>query len=127
MKSLLGVCLAMFSSVCFSGDVSIVFAKFKQNNDTWKVDVTLQHDDAGWDHFANEWRVVDESGKLLARRVLAHPHTEQPFTRSIYSAKIPQGITVVYVEAKDSKHGLSPDRVRVDLTKASGERYQVDK
>ncbi len=119
MKSLLSLFLMLFSSVCISGDVNIVFAKFKQRDAGWQVDVTLKHADSGWDHYANAWRIVDESGKELAKRVLAHPHVdEQPFTRSLFSAKIPQKTTIVYIEARDTVHGWSSQRVRVDLSQA---------
>jgi len=126
MKSILGLFLLLFASVCVSGEVSIVFAKFKQRDAGWQVDVTLKHADTGWDHYANAWRIIDESGKELARRVLAHPHVdEQPFTRSLYSVKIPEKTAVVIIEGSDTVHGWSSQRVRVDLSKTSGEFYQL--
>jgi hypothetical protein len=110
-----------------AGNVEIVFAKLTARGDSsWNVAVTLKHGDTGWDHYANSWRIVDEQGKLLARRVLAHPHVdEQPFTRNIFYAKIPKDTKVVYIEATDKVHGLSPDRLRIDLDKSEGDRYKI--
>jgi methionine-rich copper-binding protein CopC len=125
-KVLLAVSMLCNSALAVADQVAIDFARFTQRDASWKVDVTLKHADSGWDHYANEWRIVDDKGTVLDRRVLAHPHVdEQPFTRSLYSAKIPQQVSIVFIEASDSVHGWSPDRIRVDLSKSSGERYQV--
>ena len=50
----------------------------------WRFDVTVRHNDEGWDHYADAWQVIDPgSGDILGERILAHPHdNEQPFTRS---------------------------------------------
>jgi len=86
----------------------------------------LRHADTGWEHYADAWRVVTETGKILGTRTLYHPHEEeQPFTRSLRGVQIPQGIGVVIVEAHDKVHGWSGQRVKVDLARAAGERYQV--
>lgn len=93
----------------------------------WRFEVTLRHDDTGWDHYADEWQVVDpETGEVLGRRVLAHPHVEeQPFTRSQSGIEIPEGVTVVRVRGKCNVHGFGGREVDVDLTRGSGERFEV--
>jgi hypothetical protein len=49
--------------------------------------------DAGWEHYADRWQVLDAGGTVLGERVLLHPHdTEQPFTRSQSGIEIPAGI-----------------------------------
>jgi hypothetical protein len=58
----------------------------------------VQHDDEGWDHYADRWEILDT-------RVLLHPHSRAPFTRSIPRAKIPAGIKEIRVRAHDSVHG----------------------
>ena len=125
-RSLLILCALFFSANVMAGEAEIIFAKFHKNDAGWRVDVTLKHADKGWDHYANAWRIVDEKGTILGKRVLAHPHTEeQPFTRSLHTARIPADTTVVYVEASDLVHGWSKQRVSVDLNTSSGDRYQV--
>lgn len=82
----------------------------------WRFDVTLVHGDTGWDHYADAWRVVDESGKEIAVRNLAHPHVnEQPFTRSLSGVDLPEGTTRVGIQARDNVTGWSPDVTMVPL------------
>lgn len=76
-----------------------------KKNSTWCFDVTLVHNDEGWEHYANVWEVLDLKGNLLAKRILAHPHgKEQAFTRSLCSVKIPKSISKVLIRAKCTKH-----------------------
>ena len=74
--------------------------------DTWRFDVTINHPDTGWDHYADGWRVLDMRGNELGMRVLAHPHVnEQPFTRSLSGVRIPEGTTQVQLQARDNPGG----------------------
>lgn len=109
-------------------EVKILAANFSHSsNNLWSVDVTLKHHDTGWDHYADDWRIMDDKGHVLGDRVLYHPHvTEQPFTRSLGRVKIPQNITTVYIEAHDKVHGWTPERLMVDLTKASDGHLRVE-
>lgn len=73
---------------------------------SYDLDVTLRHADTGWDHYANRWEVVGPDGRVLATRVLYHPHiNEQPFTRSLSGVKIPAEFTWVRVRGHDLVHG----------------------
>lgn len=109
-----------------AGQVEVVQTVFKKNGKAWHVSTTLRHGDTGWDHYADAWRVVDEDGKELGKRVLHHPHEqEQPFTRSLGGLNIPADQQIVYVEAHDKVHGWSPQRVRVDLKQPKGDRFEV--
>ncbi len=112
--------ILVFSLVCTSvvnaGEVTIVKTVFRASGANWNVDVTLQHKDIGWKHYADAWRVVDVKGNELAKRTLYHPHVnEQPFTRSLTRVTIPKNITVVYIEAHDTVHKWSPTKLEVDL------------
>ncbi|MBT5031132.1 MAG: hypothetical protein HOM55_02425 [Proteobacteria bacterium] len=114
-------------NVAKAGDVEILAADFKRsNNKQWSVNVTLAHADSGWGHYADDWWVVDADGNILGDRVLLHPHeNEHPFTRSLSGVKIPEGTTIVYIEAHDIVHGCSPNRLTIDLGKASNGRLRV--
>ena len=76
--------------------------------------VAVRHDDAGWDHYADHWRVMDPDGGELGKRVLHHPHVdEQPFTRSLSGVTVPDGLSEVVVEAHDNVHGYGGKQLRV--------------
>ncbi|MFW2372307.1 MAG: hypothetical protein ACN4GM_04240 [Gammaproteobacteria bacterium] len=118
----IAICLfsiSLLNSV-HAGEVNILAAEFRTSgNNQWSVNVTLKHEDSGWDHYADNWRIVDSQGKLLGERVLYHPHVnEQPFTRSLNSVKLEKGISLIYIEAHDKMHGWTPHRLTVDLSKA---------
>lgn len=93
----------------------------------WRFDVTVRHDDTGWDHYADEWQVLDgKTGDILGARTLAHPHVEeQPFTRSQSGIEIPSNTSTVVVRAKCNVHGFGGREIVVDLTRSSGEGYEV--
>jgi len=128
MKGILTICLFLAAGLVQAGEVEIVNVKLLQHASSWTAQVTLRHTDTGWDHYADGWRVVSPDGKELGYRTLYHPHVnEQPFTRSLSGITIPASMDEVIVEAHDKVHGWSPDRVTIDLRKASGERYQVER
>ena len=82
----------------------------------WRFNVTVRHDDTGWDHYADRWEVTAPDGRIFGTRVLHHPHeNEQPFTRSLGGVKIPPHIKRVIVRANDSVHGFGGKEVSVDL------------
>lgn len=121
---LVAACFTAFPVL--ANEVEVVKTTFEKFGSTWTVDTTLRHNDTGWDHYADKWRVVDQNGKVLGERVLFHPHeNEQPFTRSESGIRIPDTTYIVYVEAHDKVHGWSRQRVRVDLRRNGGDRYSV--
>ncbi len=82
----------------------------------WKFDVTITHTDTGWEDYADAWRVVDASGKEFGIRDLAHPHTgEQRFTRSLSGVRIPEDVTEVGIQVRDTVNGWSPNIKMVKL------------
>ncbi|GAB4188438.1 MAG: hypothetical protein Tsb002_14730 [Wenzhouxiangellaceae bacterium] len=71
--------------------------------------VSVQHHDQGWDHYANRWEILGPDDAIIAVRTLHHPHDhEQPFTRSLRDVDIPQPLTSVRLRAHDSVHGYGP-------------------
>jgi hypothetical protein len=90
-----------------AGEADVLNAKISaKGGGVFRIDVTVRHEDAGWDHYANRWDVLDLDGNVLGSRVLAHPHdNEQPFTRSL-TLDLPEGISVVIIRAHDSMHEL---------------------
>ena len=94
---------------------------------TWRFDVTVEHNDEGWDHYADRWQVVHpETLEVYGERVLLHPHdNEQPFTRSESGIRIPDDQTSVLVRARCTEHGYEGYAVLVDLTTDEGEYYEI--
>ena len=108
----------LVASTALGGEVDVINVKATPSSSGWRFDVTLQHGDTGWDHYADAWRVVGPDGTVFGTRVLYHPHVEeQPFTRSLSGVEIPEGITSVLVEAHDSVHGWNGQKFAVTLTK----------
>jgi hypothetical protein len=94
---------------------------------TWRFDVTVRHNDQGWDHYADLWQVVDMRGNVLGERVLLHPHdTEQPFTRSQSDISLPADTTRVVIRGKCNVHGFGGQQILVDLTGGSGQNFEVN-
>ena len=100
-----------------TGEADVVKVKAQSNTKgLWRFSVTVRHDDAGWNHYANNWEVLSPDGEVIATRVLAHPHIyEQPFTRSLTGIKIPDDLTSVLVRARDSVHGYGGLMISFDL------------
>lgn len=86
----------------------IVAVETRDSGMGWKIEVTLDHADSGWDHYAAGWEVLDEAGTRLGFRKLHHPHVnEQPFTRGLHSVMVPDGTRKVYIVAHCSTGGKS--------------------
>ncbi|MGB2740241.1 MAG: hypothetical protein WBC60_06750 [Cognaticolwellia sp.] len=100
----------------------------QRTNNNWCFDISVQHNDQGWEHYADGWEVTDLAGNQLGHRVLGHPHdNEQPFTRSKCNIKIPADMTKVIVRAKCNKHGFGGKPIIIDLSKPQGSDYSVNR
>ncbi|QGX99922.1 hypothetical protein EI983_17270 [Roseovarius faecimaris] len=109
--------LLLFATPALSGAPEIVSAKVEKSGMSWRVEVTLKHEDTGWDHYADGWDVLDATGKVLGHRELLHPHVdEQPFTRSLSNLMLPDGTREVFIRAHCSVKGWSDDVYRVELS-----------
>jgi hypothetical protein len=108
MKKHIFAAFLLVSGPAFADAPVIKNVTMKKSAGTWTFDVTLKHGDTGWDDYADGWRVLDGDGKELGFRKLAHPHVnEQPFTRSLSGVRIPDGVTEVGIQARDSVGGWS--------------------
>jgi len=110
MKTLLTLITTLFAGVAMASDVEIVNVAASESGGAWRFDVTLRHDDTGWEHYADGWEVLASDGASLGMRVLVHPHVnEQPFTRSLGGVVIPEGITEVIIRARDNVDGWTAE------------------
>ena len=103
-----------------AGEADVLAVEAERSGSGWRFSVTVAHADAGWEHYADAWRVRAPDGTVLGIRTLHHPHvSEQPFTRSLSGVAVPEDVGTVRVEARDSVHGWGGQALVLDL--ASGE------
>lgn len=116
-RLMLALGLMLACGAVAAGEADVVGVEVsKEGNGAYRFDVTVAHEDEGWDHYADAWDVVAPDGTVLGTRVLLHPHeTEQPFTRSLGGVAIPDGVTEVVLRAKDSVHEYGGAEVTVSL------------
>ncbi|MDH3666849.1 MAG: hypothetical protein OEN23_07950 [Paracoccaceae bacterium] len=108
--------LALAASPALAGKADVLEVKARASGGTFSFDVTVQHADTGWDHYADAWRVVGPDGTVYGTRTLLHPHVdEQPFTRSLSGVAIPEDVQSVTLESHDSVHGWGGATVEVAL------------
>ncbi|PRY92727.1 hypothetical protein BCF33_1581 [Hasllibacter halocynthiae] len=100
----------------FADPAAIVSAEASRAADGWRFDVTIAHEETGWDDYANGWRVLGPDGAVLGTRVLAHPHPdEQPFTRSLSGVAIPDGVEEVAIQSSTLATGWSGETLALRL------------
>lgn len=120
MKRLAAVALALamwLPAVAAAGEADVVDAEaFPESDGTWRFSVTVRHADEGWQHYADRWQVETPDGRVLATRVLLHPHeAEQPFTRSLGGVIVPSDVREVVIRAHDNVHGDGGQTFRLTL------------
>lgn len=116
IPGLLGVLLGVPGAQAGLADVLKVEIRPAGDAGSYDIDVTLRHADSGWDHYANRWEVLAPDGRVIATRVLVHPHVhEQPFTRSLGGVRISGEYTWVKVRAHDLVHGYGGREVTLSV------------
>ena len=105
----LALAAALPAGATRADEPTIVEVAATRTGEAFRFDVTVRHDDEGWDHYANAFVVTLPDGTVLGTRILAHPHVnEQPFTRSLGGVTVPNGVSAVHVHAVDKVHGAGP-------------------
>ncbi len=114
---ILALLLLFPMTMAHAGEADVVEVEVKNlGNNTYQFNITLSHNDEGWDHYADKWDIIAPDGTVLGTRTLFHPHvTEQPFTRSLSGVKIPGNIDEVTIRAHDSVHAYGGEVVSVKL------------
>lgn len=99
-----------------SGEADVMAVDVSHSGGLYRFEVTIQHEDTGWQHYTNKWEVLAEDGSILATRVLYHPHVdEQPFTRSLSGVQIPPGTRRVTLRAHDLVHQYGGQTMSVEI------------
>ena len=116
MAAIVWIALACPAVVAAAGEADVVDVRVTPQSDGYRFDVTIRHDDTGWDHYADKWQVVGPDGTVLGERLLLHPHVdEQPFTRSLSRVQVPDGVVEVTIRGHDSVHGWGGKVIAVAL------------
>ena len=115
--SLFALLLSALLSAAHAGQADVLAAEARKAPDgSWTFAVTVRHADEGWHHYADAWELRSVDGRLLARRILLHPHVEeQPFTRSLAGVRLPPGTKRVRIRAHDSVHGYGGRELELEL------------
>ena len=109
--------IAALPAMVFPGEADVTGVEVRQTaSGIYHFDVTVRHDDTGWDHYADQWEVLAPDGTVLGTRTLYHPHVgEQPFTRSLSGVAVAETIVDVTVRAHDSVHAYGGKTQTVGL------------
>ena len=113
MKNLIAlICLYILlicSAQVLASEADVIDVKVIRGDDgSFTFNVTVRHEDEGWNHYADHWLILDKDEQLIAARKLMHPHVkEQPFTRSLSYIQIPDEVTEVIIRAHCSTDNYS--------------------
>ena len=109
--------ILMFSAQVVASGADVIDAEVKRgNDDSFTINVTVQHADEGWNHYADHWLILDKNEQLIAARKLMHPHVkEQPFTRSLSYIQIPDDVTEITIRAHCSIDDYSGKNLTIKL------------
>ncbi len=112
-----GVVTALAAGPAWSGEADVISVTVAETGPRiYRFDVTVRHEDSGWEHYADLWEVLTPDGRVLATRKLLHPHeNEQPFTRSLRGVPISSDIARVRVRAHDNVHGYGDAEQTIDM------------
>lgn len=87
-----------------------------RDSDRFDFDVTVSSPYDTPRRYADAFRAMGKDGSIFGERKLLHDHAgEQPFTRDLYGVRIPPGVRVVVVQARDQKYGYGGKTVEVHL------------
>lgn len=96
--------------------IAVAVERHLETEDVFDFRATILSNDTGDSYYADAFEILAPDGRLLGRRDLAHPHTdEQPFTRELNSLKVPPDIDRVTVRARHKPRGYDGQTVTVRL------------
>ncbi len=87
-----------------------------RGGERFDFDVTVSSPSDTPGRYADAFKVSAKDGTVLGERRLLHDHAdEQPFTRDLYGVRVPPGVRVVVVRARDREFGYGGKSVEVAL------------
>ena len=102
-----------------TGFADVIAVAVTGNENNYTFNATLSTSDIDCTHFADWFEVLTDSGELVYRRILAHPHTEafsgNPFTRGGGSVTVTSGqVVIVRAHLNDAGYAGMAMRGTVD-------------
>ncbi|MGI9509153.1 MAG: hypothetical protein ACR2QJ_07380 [Geminicoccaceae bacterium] len=80
------------------------------------IEVTIEHEDTGWDDYVEAWEIFGPNGEILGIRPFFEPELEREKTISALSGVIiPEDIKTVTIRARTYPAGLEGGPYRVDI------------
>lgn len=113
LSAAVAICLVVPAMPAFADTPKVVNARIiKLGKTSYEFQVTVQHEDTSWDHYADRWEVIGPGGRVLGTRVLFHPHIgERQFTRKLRGVTIPAGVEHVIIRVHDKVHGYGREKL----------------
>jgi hypothetical protein len=94
----------------------VIDVAVRRAGNAYDFDVTISSPYDSPDRYADGWRIKDADGSVFGEHELLHDHaTEQPFTRTQTGVEIPEGVTKVIVEGRDTEFGYGGETMTVSL------------
>ncbi len=108
-------CTCLATTPVLAGDADVIGVKARLvRPGTVDFDVTVRSRDTGWERYADRLEALTPDGRVLATRVLDHPHeTEQPFTRDLYGVPVPTGVGQIRIRAHFKPGGYGGEELVV--------------
>ena len=109
--------IVAIAAAAFAGEADVTQVEVVRTGPrTYRISVSVLHQDEGWKHYADRWEVLAPDGRVLATRTLYHPHVnEQPFTRRLDAVKVPAEIHRIEVRAHCLVHATGGKTMTVSL------------
>ena len=87
-----------------------------RGQDVFDFDVTVSSPYDTPQRYADGFRVTGKDGTVFGERKLLHDHAgEQPFTRDLYGVRIPRGVRMVIIQARDQRDGYGGKSIQIFL------------
>ncbi|MEZ5651802.1 MAG: hypothetical protein R3E87_14790 [Burkholderiaceae bacterium] len=109
-----GFAAAFVSNPAHAGAADVLAVDVHAQGDGYRFSATIRSADRGWQRYCDRFEILAPDGRVLATRILVHPHVdEQPFTRSLDDVRIPGDVGHVVVRARMKPDGASGATIRV--------------
>lgn len=119
MRAALLALLMVAASPAFAGEADVIVVAAERHpgtEDMFDFRVTILSNDTGPDYHADAFEIVAPDGRVLGRRDLPQPSTnEQPFTQVLENLRVPVGIERVTVRARHKPRGYDGQSVSIQL------------